>query len=299
MISLSGQQSPSRFFNELRSDGRVNEIMESLLINLIFGLIISFLVAIVGKKKGWLTQDGAITFIITTSLIFGFGGLIWFLAGLPVLITGSFLSDFRAKEKAFLREIFQKGTPRDAGQVFANGGIPALIAVGSYFVVSKELFFVAYLGALSVANADTWATEIGVLSKTKPRLITTWKPVEAGTSGAISLLGTITAFLGSLTIYLFSALLIVVGKIFLSSGSIFIPVILGGLAGMFFDSLLGATVQGRYFCKKCKKFTEKSIHGCGSKTTLTEGFRWFTNDLVNIFSIAFGALVASILYRFI
>lgn len=273
--------------------------MESLLTNLIFGFLISFLVGVVGEKKGWLTLDGVITFIIVTSLIFGFGGLLWFLAGLPVLITGSLLSDFRAKEKAFLREIFQKGTPRDAGQVFANGGVAAIIAIGSYFVPHKNLFFLAYLASLAVANADTWATEIGVLSKTKPRLTTTWRPVEPGTSGAISLLGTIAAFLGSLTIYLFSALLIVIGKVSLSISSIFIPVIVGGIAGMFFDSLLGATIQGRYFCKKCKKFTEKSIHGCGSKTNLTGGCRWFTNDLVNVFSIAFGALIAFVLYQFL
>lgn len=273
--------------------------MESLLINLVIGFLISSLAAIIGKKKNWLTQDGAITLIITTSLIFGFGGLIWFLAGLPVLITGSLLSDFRAKEKVFLKEIFQKGTPRDAGQVLANGGVPALIAIGSYFAVPKDLLFVAYLGALSVANADTWATEIGVLSKTKPRLITTWKPVEPGTSGAISLLGTVAAFLGSLVIYLFSALVMLTSRILLSISSVFTPVILGGLAGMFFDSLLGATVQGRYFCKKCKKFTEKPLHGCGTRTALTGGFRWFTNDLVNIFSIAFGALVAFFFYSFI
>lgn len=273
--------------------------MEKLLINLILGFFVSFLVGIVGKRKKWLTQDGVIAFIIVTSLIFGFGGPIWFLAGLPVLITGSFLSDFRAKEKVFLREIFQKGTPRDAGQVLANGGIAALIAVGGYFIVSKQPLFIAYLGSLTVANADTWATEIGVLSKTKPRLITTWKPVEAGTSGAISLLGTVSAFLGSLVIYLFGALLVIAGRIPLSLNSMLVSLMVGGVGGMFFDSLLGTTIQGRYFCKKCKKFTEKSLHGCGSKTVLIGGLRWFTNDTVNFISIAFGALIALIFYRFI
>lgn len=273
--------------------------MENLLINLTLGILISSLVAFIGKRKGWVTQNGAIAFITVTSLIFSLGGPIWFLAGLPVVITGSFLSDFRADKKAFLREIFQKGTPRDVGQVLANGGVPALIAIGSYFATSKYLFFIAYLGALSAANADTWATEIGVLSRAKPQLITTWKPVEAGTSGAISLLGTAAAFLGSLVIYLFSVLLIIASKMFLSPSFMFAPVMAGGLAGMFFDGLLGATIQGRYFCKKCKKFTERSLHRCGSRTTLTGGFHWFTNDLVNVFSIAFGAFITFVFYQFI
>jgi uncharacterized protein (TIGR00297 family) len=92
-------------------------------------------------------------------------------------------------------------------------------------------------GALAAATADTWATEIGSWSPHPPRLITTWKPVPAGTDGGVTLLGTAggmggALFLGGCTALLFSPALAVVWA---------------GLVGLLVDSLLGATVQGKAF----------------------------------------------------
>ena len=52
-------------------------------------------------------------------------------------------------------------------------------------------------GALAAVNADTWSTELGVLSSGRPRLITSLKPVEKGTSGGVSLVGTLAALAGA------------------------------------------------------------------------------------------------------
>jgi uncharacterized membrane protein len=66
----------------------------------------------------------------------------------------------------------------------------------------------------------------------------------------------------------------------------------GGLAGSLFDSLLGATVQGIYFCERCGKETESPIHRCGQTTRLFRGWPWLNNDLVNLLASAVGGLVA-------
>ena len=61
-----------------------------------------------------------------------------------------------------------------------------------------------FLGSLSASTADTWATEIGFLSKKRPYLIFTSTKVDKGTSGSVSLLGTFGSIVGDLFIGLIS-----------------------------------------------------------------------------------------------
>jgi len=69
---------------------------------------------------------------------------------------------------------------------------------------------------------------------------------------------------------------------------------IAGLAGSLFDSLLGATLQGIYFCPACGKETERHpTHGCGSPTKPLRGWRWLDNDGVNFAASMVGALVGA------
>ncbi len=43
---------------------------------------------------------------------------------------------------------------------------------------------------------DTFASEIGILSKSTPRLVTTWRKVPPGTNGGMTLLGTLASACG-------------------------------------------------------------------------------------------------------
>lgn len=70
--------------------------------------------------------------------------------------------------------------------------------------------------------------------------------------------------------------------------------ILGGLAGSTFDSLLGATVQGIYYCFLCQKETEASVHRCGQPAQHLRGWRWLNNDVVNFASSIVGSLIAGL-----
>jgi uncharacterized membrane protein len=133
-----------------------------------------------------------------------------------------------------------------------------------------------------------------VLSAGKPRLITTGKRVPRGTSGGISLLGSLIALIAALGIATLAWLL---GM----PNITVIPLItLCGLAGSFVDSALGATVQAIYYCPKCKKETERyPFHFCGTPTTLHRGWHWLDNDWVNFLSATFSALLAVVLFVFL
>jgi uncharacterized protein (TIGR00297 family) len=250
-------------------------------------------------------MDGAIAACIVGGTILGFGG--WVPAILLVFFfaSSSALSFVRASDprKRRAAETFEKGGKRDAAQVIANGGVAALLAFLSYFADLSVLPILgaAFVGALAEATADTWATEIGVLSRQQPRLITTGRPVPAGTSGAITVLGTGAGDLGALATGIVAALASAV----LLLGSdveyarplvIVVAALVGGTVGMLFDSLLGATLQASYFCPLCQKPTESRVHHCGTPTELVHGLPWLNNDLVNLLSTAMGAVVAGLIY---
>jgi uncharacterized protein (TIGR00297 family) len=208
---------------------------------------------------------------------------------LAFFISSSLLSRLFARRKRLLSEKFSKGSRRDWAQVTANGGLGALLAVAQAVYPGQAWPWIAFIGAMAAVNADTWATELGVLNPTPPRLITNGKTVERGSSGAVSLWGSLAALSGAGLIALLAALFS--GA---EAGVILLAGVLGGLCGSFFDSLLGATVQAIYWCPSCGKETERNPrHTCGSETAPYRGWRWLDNDWVNGLASLAGALVAS------
>jgi uncharacterized membrane protein len=146
---------------------------------------------------------------------------------------------------------------------------------------------------MAAVNADTWATEVGVLSPSAPRLITSGKRVVRGTSGGITLLGSLASLGGA-------ALVGLVGAAFTQQGehsTLILAAALGGLAGSFFDSLLGASLQAIYFCPNCQKETERHPeHTCKTGTVHMRGWRWLGNDAVNFLSSIVGAGVTAVMW---
>ena len=282
--------------------------------NLLLGFGLAVLIAAAAWRAHSLSRSGALAAILLGTVIFGLGGLGWAILLLGFFISSSALSRLFKRRKATVEEKFSKGTQRDAAQVAANGGIAGLFVLAHLWLPDAAWPWVAYAGALAAANADTWATELGVLSKTAPRLITTGKPVERGTSGGISLAGTLAALGGAGLIGLLAVLVWQGGVAGVPAGwpawltvslgsdapSLTLPQALGwllvlslaGLAGSLLDSYLGATAQAIYYCPACKKETERHpLHSCGTPTCQVRGRRWLDNDWVNIFCTLAGALI--------
>jgi uncharacterized protein (TIGR00297 family) len=197
----------------------------------------------------WLTRRGAAAALavgLATGWGFGWRGLLLLLA---FFVSGSLLT--------------AGGGQRTERQVLANGGVAALAALAGSWA--------GFAGAIAAATADTWASEIGRHARTPPRLITTGRPVPAGTDGGITLLGTAGGVVGAGLIAALAVLLEprAIGQGSAHSGWIAPIVAAAGIIGMLLDSMLGATLQG--------------------------AVRWFDNDVVNLAATLGGAAAALLL----
>ena len=158
---------------------------------------------------------------------------------------------------------------RGAAQVSANLGLAALAALPLaqvWFENSLGLrlylgvpLFVPALAALSEAAADTVSSEVGQVLGGRPFLLTTFRRVEPGTDGAISFAGTLAGIA--------AAAAVAAAGTWTGNGDLrmFLLNFTGGIFGLFFDSLLGATL---------------------------ERARWLNNDAVNFLSTASAATFA-------
>jgi uncharacterized protein (TIGR00297 family) len=255
----------------------------------LLGAVIGYL----AFRAGALSPSGAWTAALTGGLIFGLGGIHWAALLLTFFVSSSGLSHAFAARKAALSDKFSKSSRRDWEQVFANGGLGALMAVAHALFPQQTWPWLVFAGAMAAVNADTWATELGVLSPVPPRLISSWKTVEHGTSGGITFLGTLSALSGAFVIGLLAAA-------FGGSGN-FVVVLgittLAGLGGALCDSLLGATAQAIYYCPHCQKETERHPwHTCGTETAQIRGWGWLNNDMVNFTCSLVGGMVVVILF---
>jgi len=259
---------------------------------LFLGFILAIIIAYLAHRARSLNKSGAVAAAFTGTVIFGIGGWEWAILLLTFFITSSALSRAFKKRKQGLDEKFSKGHERDAGQVFGNGGIATLFAALHFFYPESTLPWVGFAAALAAVNADTWATELGVLNPHPPRIITNLNNVvEKGTSGGISFIGTLASLSGS-------ALIAFLASLLTDNWPLFLLITFSGLAGSLFDSFLGATVQAMYFCPKDNKETEKHpLHSCGTPTTLIRGWKWLDNDWVNFACGAFGVIVALLIGR--
>jgi uncharacterized protein (TIGR00297 family)/Raf kinase inhibitor-like YbhB/YbcL family protein len=272
--------------------------MNSVAIQLPLGIILAAIIAFAAYFAKSLTRSGAFAAFLLGTIIFGIGGLAWSILLLCFFISSSILSRLFKQRKKSAEEKFSKGSRRDPGQVAANGAVAGILTLLFPVLNNPVWVWAAFAGVLAAVNADTWATELGVLNRTSPRLITNGKVVEPGTSGAVSLSGTIAALAGAAFIA-FPAVVFKPAAFSLSFSqniSLLMIVIISGVAGSLLDSLLGATLQAIYFCPVCQKETEKHpLHSCGNSTHIIRGRNWLNNDWVNTFCGITGALLAGFL----
>lgn len=191
---------------------------------------------------------------ITASLMFSTAGeppAPWRTALIPVLaflLLTTLATRFGRVHKERLG-IAEERRGRVAAQVCANMGFPALIATSAAHIwladsfpfrgVAASAAFAMAVAALAEAAADTLSSEIGQVAGGTPVMLTSFRRVPPGTDGAVSVAGTLAGVMaaGAVAVAGAWAIPLNVREMLLAWA--------GGVFGLFFDSLLGATLERR------------------------------------------------------
>ena len=231
----------------------------------------------IAGEKGVLTRGGILAAIgvdLAISIVFGNFG---FLVLLSFLVLGVFADKIKKIGKG------GKSECRTHFQVLVNAGPAAVLAI-CYAIRPQPMLIVAFLASMGEALADTLASGIGARDKHVFDLFR-WKKCEVGMSGGMSPLGTAAALVGAAFMMLLGFAFMRVSPLWLLASGI------SAFLGCIFDSLLGSLLQVKYRCTVCERVTEKEQH-CGAQTQYLRGVRLIDNDMVNLFSTIFSAVLA-------
>lgn len=206
--------------------------MEELMINWGY-VVLLFILGYVTYKRKALDLLGSLFMILMGIVIIFSAGVKWLLLLVLFLVLALFATRYAKNYKKSLGEFEGR---RTAKNVISNGIVAFMMAAfGGYYLPLVG----GFVGAISTATADTLASEIGVTKV--PRLITTFKKVEPGTDGAISILGTASGIVGAGIIGVAAYLLGIINDPFSS----ILVALVSGTVGCFMDSILGAILERR------------------------------------------------------
>lgn len=217
------------------------------------------------------TPAAAFTGALFTTVLYlavpGWRTLLWPLLALFLL---TFVATRFGRARKEELQVAEERRGRSASQVAANLGAAAIagvaVALSRLLLPHPPIYgrplLIALVAALAEATADTLSSELGEVLGGEPVMLTTLQHVPAGTDGAISLAGTSAGCAGAAAIALLAALILPL------SWFEALAALLGGVFGLFFDSLLGATL---------------------------ERHSWLNNDAVNFLSTCAAAVCAAAL----
>lgn len=253
---------------------------------LVIALAAVLVIGLIAYWKRQLNLSGVVAAVVMGAAATVMGGFTSLSLYLFFLISAAVIGKLSKRIRG-LDRIHKKGGRRDAVQVLANGGA-ALAAMLIHAFDSSPVYLAVFTACLAEACSDTWASEIGVLSKSEPVSILTFTKVPKGLSGGVSLLGTCSAMLSSILygIFAFSCY----DGINLS---LVMVVIFSSFAGVMTDSVLGATLQAHFYDEKEDIITEHSRDREGNALKLVRGLRFMDNDMVNLTSNIITFLLAS------
>jgi uncharacterized protein (TIGR00297 family) len=259
-----------------------------------------------GLKKKSLSTDGAIAAFIT-GLIHCFAGYDFTFVLATFFFSSSFWTKYKSEIKHKLEADFKEGGQRNTWQVLANSSTASIVCILYLWMVGTEQLKVDFgatgskaasilisilIGHYACCNGDTWASELGILSKGDPYLITTGRRVPKGTNGGISVWGTFASVAAGFTIgivYYLGSLPFAIGSHAPPQWPVIILATIAGALGSIIDSILGATLQYSSIDPKSGLFISHPVKGDKHIT----GIHLLNNHVVNYLSSILTSLLCA------
>jgi uncharacterized protein (TIGR00297 family) len=233
---------------------------------LIWGALINALLAAAAFVARGVGFSGAVWGWVLGTALFVCGGWQAFLMLVLFFGLGTATTKLGYARKAALGIAQEKGGRRGASNAFANTTTGVIFAFLALATASPELFLVAMTAAFATATCDTVSSEVGQAYGRHHYLVTTFKPVPAGTDGAVSLEGTLAGIGGAMVL---AAAAWAVGMISPGGAAV---VVTAAFIGATVESYLGATFeQAKLIDNELVNFTNTVIGGL----TACALFVWF------------------------
>ena len=232
--------------------------------NIVITMLLILVLVTASLRARILDKQGVFAAALLGSFVGCLGHWTWLLLLLCFLLSSHIATKWRFEEKT------QRGLNESSDghrgwiNVAANGGMPALVALLAFVLSDWESGLWMFAAAVAVATSDTWASEIGCLDD-RVRMITTFKPCDAGVNGGFSPNGQLAAALGGILIGITALIANLVMFSSNVSNSMMLAAIVAGLGflGCQIDSVLGAVLENRGFLTKGSVNALSIIAGVG------------------------------------
>ena len=251
-------------------------------------LAASPLVSVGISRTKSLTEPASVisyVYLLLTSFFVGYAGLVTIVT---LFVIAAIVSKITTKKFNELHNLEKAHHPRGFWQIFANSAVALLFAL-LFYIHQNPIFVYLVFTALAEEFADSMASDIGRLSTKQPLDVLRFKPIEAGLSGGVSLLGLVAALVGA-------AVAAALPFLFLTFNvHAYLVIFLVAFVGTLIDSVLGSGIQVLYRCPVCETNTEKRVH-CDAPTEYVKGLPFINNSTVNFLSSACSVLLALLVF---
>ena len=208
---------------------------------LLAGLLVNAAIAGLAAAARSIDLPGALSAVVIGTVITTSLGLPALAIMVAFFVVGSAATRLGYRTKAARGIAQEKGGARGATNAWANGAVPAFLALmaGLAPPLLRDLLVLAYAASVATAAADTCSSEVGKAFGRRTFLITSGRPVPPGTEGAVSLEGTLGGFGGALLVAAAGAAL----SVYSWKAALLIAV--AGLLGSLAESVIGAAAGDR------------------------------------------------------